>query len=90
MIAKTSVSLAVLLLAVIHPGVGASSLDPRMAALEPLLLHKEWKGMMKAPDGSSEWEVVCRFDAVGSGLLVKCGRKSSGRDGFEEGYLFPI
>ncbi|MEW6363449.1 MAG: hypothetical protein AB1714_02290 [Acidobacteriota bacterium] len=87
MIAKKALSLAVLFLAVLSPAVAAQALDPRMSALEPLL-HKEWKGMMKAPDGSTVWEVVCRFEAVGSGLLVKYDRRTTGRADFEEGYFY--
>jgi hypothetical protein len=87
MIAKKAIFLMVLFLAIFSPAVAAASLDPRMSALEPLL-QKEWKGMMKAPDGSAEWEVVCRFEAVGAGLLVKYDRRTTGRDDFEEGYFY--
>ena len=87
MIAKKIISLAVLLLAIFFPAVSAQSLDPRMSALEPLL-QREWKGMMKAHDGAPDREVVCRFEAVGTGLLVKYDRRSTGRSDFEEGYFY--
>jgi len=87
MIAKKVISLTVLFLAIFSPAVAAAALDPRMSALEPLL-QREWKGMMKAPDGSAEWEVVCRFETFGSGLGVKYSRRSTGRNDFEEGYFY--
>lgn len=84
---KTTLLTAVLCLAALSEAVAAAALDPRMSALEPLL-QKEWKGMMKAPDGSAEWEVVCRFEAVGSGLLVKYDRRTMVLNDFEEGYFY--
>jgi hypothetical protein len=84
---KKILALAVLLPVILSPVVAAQTLDPRMSALEPLL-HKEWKGMMKAPDGSAEWEVVWRLEAVGAGLVVKYDRRTEGRDDFEEGYFY--
>jgi hypothetical protein len=84
---KTALLQAVLCLAALPLAAGAQTLDPKMSALEPLL-HKEWKGMMKSIDGSPDREVICRFEAVGSGLLVKFDRRSTGRNDFEEGYFY--
>lgn len=84
---KKALPLAILALAALPLAAGAPALDPRMSALEPLL-RKEWKGMMKAPDGSAGWEVVCHFESVGAGLLVKFDRRSTGRNDFEEGYFY--
>lgn len=87
MIAKKALPLTVLFLAVLATAVGTQTLDPRLAALAPLL-NKEWKGVMKSLDDSPDWEVVCRFHPVGSGSLVKYDRRTAGRDDFEEGYFY--
>ncbi len=78
---------AVLVLGVLLPALLAQTLDPKLSALAPLL-DKEWKGMMKSVDGSPDREVVCRFEAVGSGLCVKYTRRSTGRNDFGEGYFY--
>lgn len=85
--AKAALLAVVLLLAAVSPTVMAQTLDPRMSALEPLL-HKEWRGMMKALDGGPDIEIVLRFEAVGAGLLVKYERKSTSRGGLTEGFFY--
>ena len=63
------------------------TLDSRLALLEPLL-NKEWRGLMKAPDGSAEWEVVCTYRAVWEGKVVKYTRTSAEQNSFEEGTIY--
>jgi hypothetical protein len=63
------------------------ALDPKLAALEPLL-NKEWTGRMKAPDGSAEWEVLLRYEAVWGGRVVKYARMAPAQNSSEEGFLY--
>jgi len=63
------------------------ALDLRLAILEPLL-NKEWRGMMKAPDGSAEWEVVCTYKPILDGKAVKVARTSAAQNGLEEGTIY--
>jgi hypothetical protein len=63
------------------------AIDPRLASLEPLL-NREWRGMMKAPDGGAEWEVVCTYEAVWDGKAVKYARTSAEQKSFEEGTIY--
>jgi len=63
------------------------TIDPRLASLEPLL-NKDWRGLMKAPDGSAEWEVVCTYRPVLDGKAVKVARTSAAQNSFEEGIIY--
>ena len=63
------------------------ALDPKLAPLEPLL-GKTWSGMMKAPDGSAEWEIIVEYKLFGRGGVIKYSRTAPARQGLEEGYLY--
>jgi len=63
------------------------TLNPRLAPLKPLL-DKEWRGLMKTPDGSAEWEVVFTYLAVWEGKVVKYTRASAEQNTFEEGTIY--
>jgi hypothetical protein len=84
---KRAGGMAAIAAAILPLIIAAQTLDPRLSPLAPLL-NKEWRGTMKSVDGSPDLEVVCRFQAVGPGLVVKYGRRSTGREDFEEGYFY--
>jgi hypothetical protein len=79
--------LACFLLLLSGLGLGGPVLDPKLAPLAPLL-NKDWRGMMKAPDGSAKWETTCRFDAVWGGRVIKYSRTTPERNSFEEGFVY--
>jgi hypothetical protein len=64
-----------------------SNLDPKLAPLTPLL-DKDWRGMLKAPDGSAEWETLYRFEAVWGGKVIKSTRTTPARNSVEEAYIY--
>jgi hypothetical protein len=58
---------------VLGVGLWGQSPDPKLAFLAPLV-NKDWRGVLKAPDGSAEWETTCRFEAVWAGRVIKYSR----------------
>ena len=58
-----------------------------LGMLEPLL-NKTWVGMLKAPDGSSEFEVIRRFEAVWDGSVIKYSKTIRALNNSAEGYIY--
>jgi hypothetical protein len=61
--------------------------DPRLSPLEPLL-NKTWVGALKAPDGSAEFKVVRRFEAVWDGKVIKYTKTNLDLNNSGEGYIY--
>jgi hypothetical protein len=75
-------------LAVITPAaLWADGIDPRLSPLKPLL-DRQWEGTMNAPDGSTAWKVLCRYEAVWQGKVIKYTRTTVGQDSVEEGTIY--
>ena len=72
---------------VLRSGLFGQALDPKLASLEPLL-DKEWRGLMKAPDGTAEWEVVCAYRALWDGKAVRYTRTVADLQNAEEGTIY--
>lgn len=68
-------------------GLPGQTLDPKLAPLEALL-DKAWGGLMKAPDGSAEWEVVCAYRALWNGKAVRYTRTAATLGSSEEGTIY--
>jgi hypothetical protein len=79
--------LACFLLLISGLGLRGQVLDPKLSPLEPLL-NKDWRGILKAPDGSAEWATACRFEAVWGGQVIKYSRTTPERKSVEEGYIY--
>ena len=63
------------------------TLHPKLAPLEALL-DKDWRGLMKAPDGTADWEVVCVFRALWDGKAVRYTRTVAELKSSEEGTIY--
>jgi hypothetical protein len=64
-----------------------TEIDSRFGPLEPLL-GKTWVGALKAPDGSAEFRVERRFEAVWEGKVIRCTKINRDLDNSGEGYIF--
>ena len=87
MFEKKIFGLALLALWAFPYGLSAQTLDPNLASLEPFL-GKTWVGVMKAPDGSPEREVICEYRALWNGKAVRSTRTIKFLQSFEEGTLY--
>jgi hypothetical protein len=87
MASKRTIGLVLALVVLTGLSQAGPGLDPKLAPLEPLL-HKDWRGMLKAPDGSAAWETACRFEPVWAGKVIKYTRTTPERDSVEEGYIY--
>jgi hypothetical protein len=68
-------------------GLPGQTLHRELAPLEALL-DKDWRGLMKAPDGTADWEVVCVFRALWDGKAVRYTRTVAELKSSEEGTIY--
>ena len=64
-----------------------TALNENLKILEPLL-HKNWAGDMKSPDGKRTFKVSLSCEPIWNGEVIKYSRSNPDRNTFSEGYFY--
>lgn len=70
-----------------HAAAQSQDLNSNLEPLHPLM-GKVWKGKLKAPDGSAEFEVTRTYEVLNKGNVIKCTKTNPGLDNYGEGYFY--
>jgi hypothetical protein len=64
-----------------------TALNENLKVLEPML-HKNWVGDMKSPDGMQTFKVSLSCEPIWNGEVIKYSRSNPERNTFSEGYFY--
>ena len=78
--------LALVCLFVTQINGAGEDLDPSLIPLKPLL-DKTWVGILKAPDGSAEFEVTRTFEMLDGGKVIRLTKINKDLNGYGEGFI---
>jgi len=62
-------------------------LNDKLKILEPML-HKNWIGDMKSPDGKQTFKVTISCETIWNGEVIKYSRSNLDRKTYSEGYFY--
>lgn len=65
----------------------AHELDPRLAALKPLV-GKTWQGTLKSPDGTKDFRVVRTFEALEKGRVIRLTKTNRDLESSGQGFIY--
>jgi hypothetical protein len=70
-----------------HAAQAGTALNENLKFLAPML-HKNWAGDMKSPDGKQTFKVGISCEPIWNGEVIKYSRSNPERNTFSEGYFY--